>query len=89
MHAEMIADKYQDGRGRKMERTPTLGNELVFRREVDHIDRTPTDARSSPFVEFRDGVEYRVHEGYVLPGGIHVEIPAVQINRYKRERDEQ
>lgn len=82
---EIITEQFPAGRGRKMERTPTLGNDLVVRKKGGRIDHTPTDARASPFIEERNGVKWRVHEGFHVPGVGHIEVPDVPVDRYMGE----
>lgn len=45
----------------------------------------PMDARSSPFVEKRNGIEYRVADPICMKSGIEVKVPAVPSDPRHRE----
>ena len=44
----------------------------------------PTDARSSPFIEIRDGKEYRVSGPIYKKGGVEVKVPAIPVDPKER-----
>lgn len=93
---EIISDIKKRNPDMPMEEVVAMAHKRFDLNKREHVEHdwmeaekkgqaVPMDARSSPFVEKRNGVEYRVGDPICMKDGMAVDVPAVPVDPRRRE----